>query len=251
MKKIVIPIVLIVIALIASSIAIFAFTLQEDAIVEKLDTVETLSKVATSENGNFSIVKLNQKEIFYDLSAENLANIMTAFDVIIDKNEVIELTDEYFVHYLLYNNDIEHDYPADVITVSTDIDKDILKYAMFTSVFLENFPETVFRFYDSRLFDELGAPSGKRNNRIAISFDFIENGYDNAFDYISQFYVGNITELGDKTFLLSYDDPDIYIWNDNNSIFPSPNLLEFMSDSDCSRILDYQRTRSTKVHENK
>ena len=251
MKKLVIPIVLIIAVLLTSSVLVYALTLQEDATVENLNTIETLTQDATSKDGIYSITKLNQKEIFSDFSTDNLANIMAAFDIIIAKNESIELSDEYFIYYLLYKNGIELDYPIDTITVSTDIDKNLLKYAMFTSVFLENFPENVFRFYDQRLFDELDAPTGKRDNRFAISFDYDENGYMNAFDYISQYYVGNITELGQKTFLVSYYDPDIYVWDTDSIDLPSQNLIGFMSDSDCQRILDYHRTRSTKIYEDK
>lgn len=244
MKKLIVSIVSVIVIISVLAGAVFALTMQEDAKAEKLDTIETLSKIATSANGNYSVKKLNQKEIFQDLSAENISDIMTAFDVIIRKNDFIELSSEFFVRILFESNDIFYKVTDDKITVSTDVDNNVLKYAMFASVFIENFPENVFRFDDPRLFSDLGAPIGKSRYHIAISFDYSEKGYDDAFSYLSEFYVGNITELGDKTYLLSCSEVDMYAWEMDSFQNPAPNLLECLTDDDCTRI---QKSKGTYV----
>ena len=48
---------------------------------------DTICDLADTRDGVFSVSKLDQKEIFFDLSQENLNDIFSAFDVILEEND--------------------------------------------------------------------------------------------------------------------------------------------------------------------
>lgn len=237
MKKLIIPIISVVVLLSILAVAIFALNSKENAEAKKPSAFETLSKVAVSENGMYSVSKLNQREIFSDFSSENISHIMAAFDVVISKNDVIELAKEPLICCLFNDNEISYQVDGDKILVNTDVDANLLKYAMYASVYIVNFPETVFRISDPRL---------NRNaflgTDIEISFDYDKYGYKDAFEYLT-----SDAKRGDKTFRLCGDSPDMYLIKSNSLQEPAPNLLSCICLGDSIRIQRHKGTYVPKV----
>ena len=115
-----------------------------DENTEELSTYEKIVAVAEPTGEHYSLERLNQKEIFSDFSPENLEQIMAGFDVIIDNNQTILLPRSVFVTQLFSRERIEYNYGPEIIFVDTDIQREVLKYAMFASVYIQNFPENTF-----------------------------------------------------------------------------------------------------------
>lgn len=110
----------------------------------KLSTYEQIVAVAEPVGEHYNLERLNQKEIFSDLSEENLKEIMAGFDVIIDNNQTILLPRSPFVTQLFSRESVEYNYGPEIIFVDTDIQREVLKYAMLASVYIQNFPENTF-----------------------------------------------------------------------------------------------------------
>ena len=145
------------IATLLTTAAVWGLTLQ----TENKSTFEILSSVITSEDEAFSLERFNQKEIFADLSRDNLRQIFAAFDVVLAKNDTIEIKDTIYHRELFDNNEIEYTLTDDInlwrlygigeeekvlnhdgkMIINTDQDHDLLKYAMLSSVYMELFPD--------------------------------------------------------------------------------------------------------------
>ena len=111
-----------------------------DENTKELSNYEKIVAVAEPAGEHYSLERLDQKEIFSDFSEENLKEIMKAFDVIIDKNQVIKMKRSEFIKEL-FNGRVQYNYSEEDVFVSTQIDRKLLKYAMYVSVFIENFPD--------------------------------------------------------------------------------------------------------------
>ena len=115
-----------------------------DENTEELSTYEKIVAVAEPTGEHYSLERLDQKEIFSDFSPENLEQIMAGFDVIIDNNQTILLPRTPFVTQLFSRESVEYNYGPEIIFVDTDIQREVLKYAMLASVYIQNFPENTF-----------------------------------------------------------------------------------------------------------
>lgn len=111
---------------------------------KELSTYEKIVAVAEPAGEHYSLERLDQKEIFSDFSPENLEQIMAGFDIIIDNNQTILLPRSPFVTQFFSREKIEYNYGPEIIFVDTDIQREVLKYAMFASVYIQNFPENTF-----------------------------------------------------------------------------------------------------------
>jgi hypothetical protein len=115
-----------------------------DENTEELSNYEKIVAVAEPVGEHYTLERLDQKEIFSDFSEENLKEIMKAFDVIIDNNKTILLPRSAFVTQLFSCESVEYNYGPEIIFVDTDIQREVLKYAMLASVYIQNFPENTF-----------------------------------------------------------------------------------------------------------
>ena len=206
MKKLIIPIISSVFLLSLLAIAIFALNSQENAEIVKPSTFETLSSVITAEDGAYSIAKFNQKEIFADLSRDNLKQIFEAFDVVLVKNDAIEIKDTMYHRAYFDHEEIEYTLTNDVslrwiymyaengeeivlnhdgsMIISTDQDHEILKYAMLTSVYMELFPDNWTYGYTQ---EQIKYMNMIWNPRVCVIPDYAEYGYDSAFEAFQSF----------------------------------------------------------------
>ena len=208
---------------------VWALTLQTPK-----STYDTISDLAETKDGVFKLDVLDQKEIFTDFSVSNLKNIMTAFDVIVEKNDVVEFPIELFLIELFNENQIPYQKVDSQLIVKTDVDSSILKYAMYVSVYFVNFPDSVYRFSDPR--DNRNADMG---NNIIIFFDYENYGFESAYDCISAY-----SEWSSPTYQLSSYEIDMFNEEGNTLSNPTPNLLDFLTDQDSIRI---QRAKGTYV----
>ena len=204
MKKLIIPIISAIVLLSILAIAIFALNSQKNAEIVKPSTFETLSSVITAEDGAYSIAKFNQKEIFADLSRDNLRQIFAAFDVVLAKNDTIEIKDTMYHRSLFYkngikytlNNDIDLEYMYVIdgeedrvlnhdgkMTIDTNQDSDCLKYAMLSSVYMELFPDN-WTYGETA---EQIALSNVWSPMVIVIPDYKEYGFDSAFEAYQSF----------------------------------------------------------------
>lgn len=206
MKKIIISIISVAVLLSVALVAFFVFGMQEENLEppKQPTTYEILSEAISSEEGDFPISKLRQKDIFSDMSYDNLKQIFEAFDLIVEKNETIVLKDSMFLRMLFDYNKIEYnlsDESVDLvhiyryeengmeralnydgtITVSTDEDAEYLKYAMFVSVYMELFPDNWTYGYTP---EEVGGLSWRWYAEVFLYPDDEKYGYDNADEAI-------------------------------------------------------------------
>lgn len=184
---------------------------------------DTICELAETKDGVFSVSKLDQKEIFFDLSQENLNEIFSAFDIILEKNDKVELDGGSFVKDVLRKTEyIEKD---GKIIVSTDADSNKLKYAMFASVFIQNFPDNTRPFYteeEKRMMSHVIIGSD-----IIISFDYKDFGYKNTDEYFND--KRNTSEIGEKTYRLSSSEIDMYAVKGNYYGSPTENVLSMLN----------------------
>ena len=97
-------------AMMLTTVTVWAFTQQ----TQEKSTFETICELAETKDGVFSISKLNQKEIFSDLSRDNLREVSAAFDVILEKNDTIEIKDTMYHRYLFHKEGIEYTLTDDI-----------------------------------------------------------------------------------------------------------------------------------------
>jgi len=176
---------------------------------EDISTFETLSSVITSEDGAYSLSKFNQKEIFADLSRDNLREIFAAFDIVLEKNESIELKDTMYHRALFDEEKIEYTLTDDInleyiylcvengeeivlnhngrMTVYTNQNPDVLKYAMLSSVYMELFPDNWTYGFTQ---EDVHALNTEWWPSVTVIPDHEEYGFDSAFDAF-QSYTGN------------------------------------------------------------
>jgi len=205
-------------AMMLTTLTVWAFTMT----VEK-STYDTICELAETKDGVFSVSKLDQKEIFFDLSQENLNEIFSAFDIILEKNDKVELDGGSFVKDVLRNT--EYIEKNEKIIVSTDADSNKLKYAMFASAFIQNFPDNTRPFYteeEKRMMSHLIIGSD-----IIISFDYKDFGYKNTHEYFSD--KRNTSEIGEKTYRLSSTEIDMYAVKGNYYGSPTENILSILN----------------------
>ena len=174
MKKIIISIISFAVVTSLLAVAVFAFTSlgqveADDNSTLKPSTYEILSQIAETEDNTFTVSKYNQREIFSDLSSENLDQIFQALEIVISKNDVLEFSNELFFVQLFAGARAEYEetnlyvmgedgrpdevYGGGKVTVSTNQDPTTLKYAMLAKIYLENFPDAAMfgiSTYDAR-----------------------------------------------------------------------------------------------------
>ena len=264
MKKIIISIVSNVIVASLLAVTVFAFTSLSNKGEEDTSELDQLLANTKGENGHFSVSSLNYQKLFSDFSPENLNAIMDVFDKIIDENETVEIactltTFRYFRNngiempkelakldpiYGIYN---EHDVKnSEIATVSTDMDRNALKYAMLISVYALHFPENVcygapFEMKNSILQDGLSSSC-----KLVISFDYKDYGYEDIRSYFTDVKTGKIFP-GEKTYYISETEIDIISSAENrraqsNGISGdyAPNLLEELNPN-CKRICNEKK----------
>lgn len=206
------------IAMMLTTVTVWAFT----QTMEK-SAYDTICDLADTRDGVFSVSKLDQKEIFFDLSQENLNDIFSAFDVILEKNDKVELDSCSFVKDVLRNT--EYTEKDGKIIVNTDMDSNKLKYAMFASVFIQNFPDNTRPMYteeEKRLMNRIII-----GNDIIISFDYENFGYKNTDEYIKD--KRNTPEIGENTYRLSSTEIDMYAVKGNYYGSPTDNILSMLN----------------------
>ena len=220
MKKFTIILISAIVLLSVSAAAIFAMTFaesspqdekapsQENIQAVKPATFETLSSLISTEKDGFVLSTFNQKEIFADLSRDNLREIFAAFDIVLEKNETIELKDTLYHRSLFDNEEIKYTLTNDVnlfhiyvgeengvekvlnhdgrMTVSTDQNPDVLKYAMLTSVYMELFPDNWTYGYTQ---DDVGYLNRMWFSEVYVIPDYEEYGFESAFEAF-QSYTG-------------------------------------------------------------
>ena len=213
-------------AMMLTTLTVWAFTMT----VEK-STYDTICELAETKDGVFSTEKLDQKEIFFDLSQENLNEIFSAFDVILEENETVELYYDEFVKLTLEKYEADYTLNNRKIIVKTDVNTNVLKYVMFASVYLENFPEYVayVQNEEERMYTNFAAVYD-----FVVSFDYEKNGYDNATEY----YRANRSDtksLSDKTYMFKAYEIDVYVMKNNHYGDPADNLLSMLNPDATSR----------------
>lgn len=213
-------------AMMLTTLTVWAFTMT----VEK-STYDTICKLAETKDGVFSTEKLDQKEIFFDLSQENLNEIFSAFDVILAENETVELYYDEFVKLTLEKYKADYTLNNGKIIVKTDVNTNALKYVMFASVYLENFPEYIayVQNEEERMYTNFAAVYD-----FVVSFDYEKNGYDNATEY----YRANRSDtksLSDKTYMFKAYEIDVYVMKNNHYGDPADNLLSMLNPDATSR----------------
>lgn len=204
MKKIIISIISVAVLLSVALVAFFVFGMQEENLEppKQPTTYEILSKAISSEEGDFPISKLRQKDIFSDLSYDNLKQVFEAFELIIEKNETIVFKDTIFMRFLFERNGVKHTLSDEsvnlrtiytyeengiervlnydgTITVSTEENAECLKYAMLVEVYTELFPDNWTYGYTGEQIQKL---SSKWIPRIHVYPDYAEYGFENALD---------------------------------------------------------------------
>ena len=186
---------------------------------------DTICDLADTRDGVFSVSKLDQKEIFFDLSQENLNEIFSAFDVILEENDTVELYYDEFVKLTLEKYEADYTLNNRKIIVKNDVNTNVLKYVMFASVYLENFPEYVayVQNEEDRMYTNFAAVYD-----FVVSFDYEKNGYDNATEY----YRANRSDtksLSDKTYMFKAYEIDVYVMKNNHYGDPADNLLSMLN----------------------
>lgn len=262
MKKLTIILISAIILLSISAITIFALTSDADVpsiddtpTIENVQIVkpsafETLSSVIT-DNGTFALAKFNQKEIFADISRDNMRDIYNTFDVVLEKNDIIEIKDTMYHRYLLncekikftLTNDVDLEYiycyqengeeialsHEGKIIIPTDQSHDVLKYVMFTSVYMELFPDNWTYGFTQQQIYELNS---EWLPQVHVFPDYAEYGFTSAFDaFQSTYNIG--CKRTEKYFWFSLDA----IVNDNSKSFIR-QINEFMKDSEDSYALE-------------
>jgi len=213
-------------AMMLTTLTVWAFT----QTMEK-SAYDTICDLADTGDGVFSVSKLDQKEIFFDLSQENLNEIFSAFDIILEKNETVELYYDEFVKLTLEKYKADYTLNNGKIIVKTDVNTNALKYVMFASVYLENFPEYVayVQNEEERMYTNFAAVYD-----FVVSFDYEKNGYDNATEY----YRANRSDtksLSDKTYMFKAYEIDVYVMKNNHYGDPADNLLSMLNPDATSR----------------
>ena len=209
-------------AMMLTTLTVWAFTMT----VEK-STYDTICELAETKDGVFSVSKLDQKEIFSDISQENLEQIFDAFDVIIDENDIIVLSNEIRPYFFLVDKcAFEYTDDGKCVINTSDIagDRNQIKLAMLLSVYFENFPDTIVPWDLNQPHNIAIIPF------VYISFDYAEYGFDNALDYLVSCTKGS-AEYSDKTFVLDPYHCDMFLYKDGYTLgSPAPNLLSFTID---------------------
>ena len=213
-------------AMMLTTLTVWALTMT----VEK-STYDTICELAETKDGVFSVSKLDQNEIFFDLSQENLNDIFSAFDVILEENDTVELYYDEFVKLTLEKYEADYTLNNRKIIVKTDVNTNVLKYVMFASVYLENFPEYVayVQNEEERMYTNFAAVYD-----FVVSFDYEKNGYDNATEY----YRANRSDtksLSDKTYMFKAYEIDVYVMKNNHYGDPADNLLSMLNPDATSR----------------
>jgi hypothetical protein len=229
MKKSIVLISLIVVLLSSLVIGVCALVLQEENVAqEPASAFEAICAVAKSENGSFSVSVLDQRDIFTDLSDENLKQIFEAFDVILAENETLELVNVRFIRDVVLGMNYTNEDGR--IIVSTDEDSNRLKYALFVAVYIENFPEftaPVFSEEDHMLMNRI------TTDEILISFDYTEHGYDDISDYFND--MRHSEEMGEQTYVLAPFDIDMWQVKGNEYGDPNENMLYMLNSNETQR----------------
>lgn len=273
MKKLTVIIISAIVMLSVSAVAIFALTsgennapienavAQENIEVSKPSAFETLSSVITSENDTFAVARFNQKEIFADLSRDNLREIFAAFDIVIEKNETIEIKDTLYHRTLFDNEGVEYTLTDDIeleyiyyweengeeivlnhdgkMILSTDQDTDVLKYAMLASVYMELFPDNWTYGYTQ---EDVLAMSRGWDHEIKVIPDYEEYGFDSAFDAF-QSYTGRTEKQFEFNVRISVRPNATKMYKEIN---------EIMENSDDSYLLElflYWNRKHEKLNE--
>lgn len=210
-------------AMMLTTLTVWAFTMT----VEK-STYDTICELAETKDGVFSTEKLDQKEIFFDLSQENLNEIFSAFDVILANNDTLVLYEDDFIKIMLNNYDIEYTVENRKIITVTDADANALKYVMLASAYFENFQDNLCYVHTPEERKYLSLV----NYDFIISFDYAEYGYDNATEYYNEYFYPNRFDtelLGDKTYRFAAIDIDLYVIKENAYESPAENLLSMLN----------------------
>ena len=227
MKRLIFTLVLTIILISILAITLFATSNQEGENTSLLSTYDAIVAVADSQDGIYTFENLDQKEIFSDLSEENLIQIFDAFDIILANNEALELYEDDFIRIILNSYKIDYTVENGKIITSTAGDANALKYVMFVTVYLENFEDNLcyVQAPEKRRFMNL------KDYDIIISFDYDKYGYDNATEYYDEYFYPNRFEkemLGSKTYRFAGRDIDLYVIKDNDYEAPSDNLLSML-----------------------
>lgn len=273
MKKLSLIIISAIVLLSVSAVAIFALTSAENsAPTEKAEnqenleavkpaTFETLSSVITSENTGFALSTFNQKEIFADLSRDNLREIFAAFDIVLEKNETIELKDTMYHRFLFDNEGIAYTLTDDIdlmyiycceengeetvlnhdgkMILSTDQDSDVLKYAMLSSVYMELFPDN---WTYGRTQEDILVLNRIWYPEITVIPDYEEYGFESAFDAF-QSYTGRTENQFEFWVKISVRPTSTKTYKE---------ISEIMENSDDSYLLElffYRYNQSEKLNE--
>lgn len=236
-------------------------TMENSKANEKIPTYKTLSSVISSENDTFDLSFFTQKEIFADLSRDNLREIFAAFDIVLEKNETIELKDTMYHRFLFDNEGIEYTLTNDVdlmyiyigskngeetvlnhdgkIILSTDQDSDVLKYAMLTSVYMELFPDNWTYGYTQ---EDIWVMNRDWYPEITVIPDYEEYGFESAFDAF-QSYTGRTENQFEFCVKISVRPTSTKMYKE---------ISEIMENSDDSYLLElffYRYNQSEKLNE--
>ena len=223
-------------AMMLTTLTVWAFTLQ----TEKKSTFDIISELAETEDKTFTVSKYNQREIFSDVSAENLDQIFQALEIVISKNESLEFSNDLFFVQLFVRAGVEYEvtplyvigddgYPDEVygggkVTVSTDQDPTVLKYAMLARIYLENFPDAAMFAISTRDAACLNWTTPDQN--IILFFDYAEHGYKNVGEYAKACKADKSLQTTDGIYLMYSDDVDIFSRSAARADPKTQNLLE-------------------------
>lgn len=267
MKKLIVSIISIVLVASLLSVAIFAInSIGSPKDITELSEMEQLLASTKGENGHFTTASLSYKEVFSDFSPENLDAIMAAFDKIIDENETVDIacTITTYMIFLAYEMEMpeelaklnpdprygvytEHDTKyaeiAEVSTdgLSTDMQRNALKYAMLISVYVICFPENTCYYAPYEMKDSIVQCAYSMNCDIVVSFDYADYGYGDALTYHRDARAKKV-EFGRNTYTFSAREIDVYSIVEYNEISlndvpndSQTNLLERYN-PDCIRV---------------
>ena len=208
-------------AMMLTTVTVWALTLQTPK-----STYYTISELAETKDGVFKLDVLDQKEIFSDISQDNMEQIFEAFDVIIDENDVIVLSNEVGSYFNGDKRAFDYTDDGKCIINTSDIagDRTQIKLAMLLSVYFENFPDNIVPWDLNQPHNIMIIPF------VYISFDYAEYGFDNALDYLVSCCEKN-SEYGDGTFVLDPYHCDMFLYKEGFTLgSPAPNLLSFAAD---------------------
>lgn len=183
---------------------------------ENLSTYEKIVAVAEPLCEHYTLERLDQREIFSDFSVENLKEIMAGFDVIIEKNSVIKMKRTKFLTDLFHAKNVQFTYSDEHVFADTQMDKRVLKYAMYASVFMENFPDNVNPTFRS-------ANEDKRDVAISSSVVYLVYGY--SFDLTVWFEPENQEDREKVYKIVDGKMAEVYIMGDIFGLSSSEILM--------------------------